>query len=147
MRITLLLIQSCLCLNLFTRCSEETTNRPSLQETYTLRNVSGGFAGADVDYENGAVTWTFDADQHELVVSSLIINNGPQSVYLPLQSGTYQYSTTQSNGKTYLQIEGHQIYDNGDYGRYILNTDGSLVIDQGEGSTGMAADLFTLYFE
>lgn len=147
MRITLLLIQSCLCLTLFTRCSEETTTRPSLHEAYALRNVSGGFAGVDVDYENGAVTWAFDTDRHELVVSSLIINNGPQSVYLPLQSGTYQYSTTQSNGKTYLQIEGHQIYDNGDYGRYILNADGSLVIDQGEGSNGTAADLFTLYFE
>lgn len=128
-------------------CSEETTTRPSLHEAYALRNVSGGFAGVDVDYENGAVTWAFDTDRHELVVSSLIINNGPQSVYLPLQSGTYQYTTSQSNGKTYLQIVGHQIYDNGDYGRYILNADGSLVIDQGEGSTGTAADLFTLYFE
>ena len=135
------------CFLLLMSCSEETTTRSSLNEVYALRNVSGGFAGADVDYENGAVTWTFDADQHELVVTSLIINNGPQSVYLPLQSGTYQYSTTQSNRKTYLQIEGHQIYDNGDYGRYILNADGSLVIDQGEGSTGTAADLFTLYFE
>lgn len=135
------------CFLLLMSCSEETTTRSSLNEVYALRNVSGGFAGADVDYENGAVTWAFDSDRHELVVTSLIINNGPQSVYLPLQSGTYQYSTTQSNGKTYLQIEGHQIYDNGDYGRYILNTDGSLVIDQGEGSTGMAADLLTLYFE
>jgi hypothetical protein len=133
------------CFFLLMSCSEESLSTSSLNETYTLRNVSGGFAGADVDYENGAVTWAFDADQHELVVTSLIINNGPQSVYLPLQSGTY--STTQSNGKTYLQIEGHQIYDNGDYGRYILNANGSLVIDQGEGSTGTAADVFRLYFE
>jgi hypothetical protein len=135
------------CFFLLMSCSEESLSPSSLNETYTLRNVSGGFAGADVDYENGAVTWAFDADQHELVVTSLIINNGPQSVYLPLQSGTYQYSTTQSNGKTYLQIEGYQIYDNGDYGRYILNANGSLVIDQGEGSNGTAADVFTLYFE
>lgn len=135
------------CFLLLMSCSEETSSRATLNEVYALRNVSGGFAGADVDYENGAVTWAFDADQHELVVTSLIINNGPQSVYLPLQSGTYQYTTSQSNGKTYLQIVGHQIYDNGDYGRYILNADGSLVIDQGEGSNGTAADVFTLYFE
>jgi hypothetical protein len=135
------------CFLLFMSCSEETTTRSSLNEVYALRNVSGGFAGADVDYENGAVTWAFDADQNELVVTSLIINNGPQSAYLPLQSGTYYFTTSQSNGRTYLQIEGHQIYDNGDYGRYILNADGSLVIDQGEGSNGTAADVFTLYFE
>ena len=135
------------CFLLFMSCSEETTTRSSLNEVYALRNVSGGFAGADVDYENGAVTWAFDADQNELVVTSLIINNGPQSAYLPLQSGTYYFTTSQSNGRTYLQIEGHQIYDNGDYGRYILNEDGSLVIDQGEGSNGTAADVFTLYFE
>ncbi len=135
------------CFLLLMSCSEETSSRATLNEVYTLRNVSGGFAGADVDYENGAVTWAFDADQHELVVTSLIINNGPQSAYLPLQSGTYQYTTSQSNGRTYLQIIGHQIYDNGDYGRYILNADGSLVIDQGEGSNGTAADVFTLYFE
>lgn len=135
------------CFLLLMSCSEETTTRSSLNEVYALRNVSGGFAGADVDYENGAVTWAFDADQNELVVTSLIINNGPQSVYLPLQSGTYHFTTSQSNGRTYLQIEGHQIYDNGDYGRYILNADGSLIIDQGEGSNGTAADVFTLYFE
>lgn len=135
------------CFLLLMSCSEETTTRSSLNEVYALRNVSGGFAGANVDYENGAVTWAFDADQNELVVTSLIINNGPQSVYLPLQSGTYHFTTSQSNGRTYLQIEGHQIYDNGDYGRYILNADGSLIIDQGEGSNGTAADVFTLYFE
>jgi hypothetical protein len=135
------------CFFLMMSCSDETPTRTTLNEVYALRNVSGGFTGANVDYEYGAVTWAFDSDQHELVVTSLIINNGPQSVYLPLQSGTYQYTTSQSNGKTYLQIEGHQIYDNGDYGRYILNADGSLVIDQGEGSNGMAADVFTLYFE
>jgi hypothetical protein len=135
------------CFFLLMSCSEETPTRATLNEVYALRNVSGGFTGANVDYENGAVTWTFDAAQNELIVTSLIINNGPQSAYLPLQSGTYHFTTSQSNGRTYLQIEGHQIYDNGDYGRYILNADGSLVIDQGEGSNGMAADVFTLYFE
>jgi hypothetical protein len=135
------------CFFLMMSCSEETPTRTTLNEVYALRNVSGGFTGANVDYENGAVTWAFDADQHELVVTSLIINNGPQSVYLPLQSGTYSYTTSQSNGKTYLQIEGHQIYDNGDYGRYIIHANGSLLIDQAEGSNGTAADVFTLYFE
>jgi hypothetical protein len=135
------------CFFLMMSCSEETPTRTTLNEVYALRNVSGGFTGANVDYENGAVTWAFDSDQHELVVTSLIINNGPQSVYLPLQSGTYQYTTSQSNGKTYLQIEGHQIYDNGDYGRYIIHANGSLLIDQAEGSNGTAADVFTLYFE
>ena len=49
--------------------------------------------------------------------------------------------------RIWKEVQGHQIYDNGDYGRFILNADGSLVIDQGEGSNGTAADVFTLYFE
>jgi hypothetical protein len=100
----------------FTSCNNEddsiqTTN---LNGTWNLKNVSGGFPGIDVDYENGIVTWQFVPEFENLIVLSSLINNGPQSAYLPLQSGNYNYAVTETNGKTFIEIEGFGIFDNGE---------------------------------
>ncbi len=111
---------------------------------WNLKNVSGGFPGVDIDYEN--VFWQFVSETNVLIVESSLISNDPQSAYLPLQSGNYNYSLTELNGKTFIIIEDFGIYENEEYGRYEIN-DNNLMIDQGEGSEASASDVFILQFE
>jgi hypothetical protein len=145
-KLSLLLI---LGLVFFTGCNNDDDSNQSetLNGIWNLKNISGGFPGADIDYENGIVTWEFIPENKNLIVTSSIINNGPQSVYLPIQSGNYTYSLTESNGKTFIQIEGYGMYPNGEYGKYEINNNGELIIDQGEGSNGSADDVFILLFD
>jgi hypothetical protein len=133
----------------FTSCNndDDSTQTENLNGTWNLKNVSGGFPGVDVDYENGIVTWQFVPESEKLIVVSSLINNGPQSAYLPLQSGDYNYTVTETNGKTFIEIEGFGIFDNGEYGRYEINNSGELKIDQGEGSEASADDVFILQFD
>lgn len=132
----------------FTSCSNDddtTTQVESLDRIWNLSNVSGGFAGVDIDYEDGSVTWEFILENQLLIVTSSLTDDSPQSTFLPLQTGEYDFTTTEFDGRTFLQIEDFGIFNNGDYGRYqILN--GELIIDQSEGSEGGAADVFTLSF-
>jgi hypothetical protein len=133
----------------FTSCNndDDSTQTENLNRTWNLKNVSGGFPGVDVDYENGIVTWQFVPESEKLIVVSSLINNGPQSAYLPLQNGDYNYTVTETNGKTFIEIEGFGIFDNGEYGRYEINNSGELKIDQGEGSEASADDVFILQFD
>lgn len=144
--LTLILISSAV---FFTNCNsdDDSTQTETLIGNWNLKNVSGGFSGVDVDYENGIVIWQFVPDTKNLIVTSSVINNEPQRVYLPLQSGNYNYTITESNGKTFIQIEGFGIFNNGEYGRYEINNDGELIIDQGEGSEASANDVFILLFD
>jgi hypothetical protein len=133
----------------FINCNsdDDSTQRESLNGTWNLKNVSGGFPGVDVDYKKGSVTWKFIQSSENLIVRSTLINNGPQSVNLPLQSGNYIYTLTESNDKTFIQIEGFGIYENGEYGRYEITPNGVLMIDQGEGSEASADDVFIILFD
>lgn len=92
------------------------------------------------------MTWEFDSINRNLIVTSSILNNGLQSVYLPLQSGNYQYTIIEFNGKTYLKIDNLGIHTNGEYGNYTISQNGILTIDQGEGSESSASDVFVLTF-
>ncbi|PCI11759.1 MAG: hypothetical protein COB73_01340 [Flavobacteriaceae bacterium] len=132
--------------SLFLSCNnnDNSIQNETIIGIWNLKNVSGGFPGVDIDYEN--VLWKFVSETNVLIVESSLINNGPQSVYLPLQSGNYNYSLTELNGKTFIIIEGFRIFNNGEYGRYKIN-DNNLMIDQGEGSEANASDVFILQFE
>jgi len=144
--LTLLLIFSAV---FFTSCNndDDSTQTETLNGLWNLKNVSGGFSWVDVDYESGIVSWQFVSETNNLIVTSSVINNGPQSIYLPLESGNYNYTLTESNGKIFIQIENFGIFNNGDYGRYEINENGELIIDQGEGSEASASDVFTLLFD
>lgn len=138
-----------LCFSFLSSCNgdEDSMQNEAINGIWNLTNVSGGFAGADIDYENGTVSWQFISETNTLIVESLITNTGPQSVYLPLQSGNYNYSLIKLNGRTFIVIEDFGIFDNGEYGRYQINENGVLMIDQGESSESSASDVFILLFE
>ncbi len=132
---------------IFSSCNDDNSNQSEiLSGIWNLENVSGGFPGADIDYENGIVKWEFIPESQNLIVTNSVINNSSQSVYLPIQSGNYNYSLTESNGKTFIQIENFAIHTNGEYGSYIIDG-GILTIDQGEGSESSASDVFILMFD
>jgi len=126
---------------------DDSIQKETINGIWNLKNVNGGFPGVDVDYENGIVSWQFVSKTSTLIVESSLINTGPQSVYLPLQSGNYNYSLTESNGRTFIIIKDFGVFDNGEYGRYEVNDNGNLMIDQGEGSEANASDVFILLFE
>jgi len=114
---------------------------------WNISNVSGGFAGVDVAYDAGSVTWNFDSTTFTLTVTSTLTDpDVPQSMFLPLQSGSYVYSIFELDEARYLSIEGQGIYDNGEYGRIDINSAGDLIIDQSESSSGGADDVYILSF-
>src|SRR5690606_1613723 len=72
-------------------CSTDGTpeNNDKLNGTWSLINVSGGFAGVDEDIEKGEIVWKFNAGEETLVVSD---NYGSNDHYYGLPIGTYTYS-------------------------------------------------------
>jgi len=143
--LTLLLVSSII---LCTNCDDDNQSKQveTLNQTWDLKNVSGGIIGVDIEYETGTVIWEFDAENETLTVTSSLTNDGPQSFNLPLQTGSYKYSLTESNGKTFIRIENFGIHTNGEYGSYAMDN-GILTIDQQEGSESSANDVFVLLFE
>ncbi|REH43901.1 hypothetical protein C7448_1127 [Tenacibaculum gallaicum] len=141
---TLLLFLSA---TLFINCNSdnEIPQAETINGTWNLKNVNGGFTGVDVNYENETVTWQFNAKTETLTVKSTLINNGPQSTYLPLQSGTYNYYLSEANGKTFVHIKDFGIHTDDEYGSYSVQ-DGVLIINQNEGFEGSAVDTFVLTF-
>jgi hypothetical protein len=145
-KLALLIVLGVIC---FTNCNNndnDLTITENINGTWNLKNVSGGFSGVNVDYESEIVTWQFIPESKNIIVVNSLINNGPQSVYLPLQSGNYNYTISEINNKRFIKIEGFKIFDNGEYGKYEIKNN-ELVINQGEGSEANANDAFTLKFE
>ncbi|RKE98946.1 hypothetical protein [Ichthyenterobacterium magnum] len=60
-------------------------NEPTLNESWSLVNISGGLVGLDDDYETGIITWTFNTETSQVVVSNL---NVELVVYDGLANGT-----------------------------------------------------------
>ena len=124
---------------LLTGCTEEADIVPqdqSLNGTWNLKNLSGGFAGINENYSNGTITWTFNSQNQNIV----IVNNNEASTQFIYASGTYNYSIIEINNQKYLQI------DNGEYGGLNISNN-NLVIDQDIISNGVGADGFILNFE
>ncbi len=73
--------------NAFTRRFE---NQNQLSGKWTLVNISGGFAGTNMGFQPGWITWTFNAINQQLIV----VNNNPMPnpVYDGLQTGNYNYN-------------------------------------------------------
>lgn len=110
------------------------TAQNELFSSWTLKNVSGGLLGLNIDYTQEEVTWTFTQDNLQVVNN--IITAGPEDIYAGHETGTYNYSIElDSNDQEVLFIEGVE--------RGVLNIDNNtLYIDD-----GIAADGFMSTFE
>ncbi len=119
-----------------------TDNAPAPKEdilsgSWEVQNISGGFAGINDDYEAGIITWTFTTPTSKLE----IINNNDKAgiIYDGLVSGEYDYSILTVSNKQYLEINGQEFAG-------ISISNGQLLLDQNQISTGTGADGFQLLF-
>jgi len=134
MKIKILTLFICLGVVFFSSCNKD---KDTLNGIWNLKNVSGGFAGINDDYEAGMVTWTF----HDHNKTITVVNNSPaEKLYSGLESGTYSYSIVENNGREFLLINSEE------YGGIVL-TEKRFVIDQNEMLGGTGADFFILEFE
>ena len=60
-----------------------------LQGKWNLINVSGGFIGADNDFDKGVIIWEFNEVSKQLVITN---NNVEPSISDGLAAGTYSYT-------------------------------------------------------
>ena len=124
---------------LFTSCNSNdddgSTESESIIGIWNVKNISGGIAGIEDEYETGIITWEFD------IQTLTVVNNDTQgNIYSGFESGTYNYSATEINGINYI------IIDNAEYGGYTLSNN-NLNINQNETTSGSGADGFILQLE
>ncbi|HIG90007.1 MAG TPA: hypothetical protein EYQ45_03385 [Flavobacteriaceae bacterium] len=123
-------------LSLMFGCSDDESNQTeTLNGIWNLKNVSGGLAGINIDYNQGDVKWSFNLENNTLIVENNIITTGPEDIYAGLESGTYNIEITQSGEIQTLFI------NNTERGVLILLND-NLKIDD-----GLTADGFITEFE
>lgn len=107
-----------------------------VRSEWHLKNVSGGLAGVNNDFDFNQVIWVFNELQGLLTV----LNNNTNAVEDGLDSGTYSYSMLDDGTNTFL------IIDNSEFGGLTI-TNNNLTIDQNLTSTGTSADGFIYSFQ
>ncbi len=75
---------------------EQQNSNPTLDGSWSLVNVSGGFAGIDYDFEVGLITWVFNQGDLELTVTN---TNTTNVIYDGLPSGIYDYEVLTQTGE------------------------------------------------
>lgn len=105
------------------------TEEVTINGTWHLKNVSGGFAGIDVNYNQGDVLWTFNQNDNTLIVENNIMTTSPESTYARLESGTYTFEIEQNEGPQILFIDGNNT------GEINLSAD-TVTIDDESGADG-----------
>tara|TARA_R110002072_G_scaffold89655_4_gene200785 strand:- start:1225 stop:1644 length:420 start_codon:yes stop_codon:yes gene_type:complete len=120
----------------FTGCSTDNAHEKNdkLGGTWSLINVSGGFAGIDEDFEKGAIVWKFDTKDGTLIVAN---NDGSNAINNGLPTGTYTYSVLQEKDQFYLEVNDKEI------GEIVIDKS-QLVLDQNSTTMGNGADGFVM---
>ena len=107
-------------------------NRPMLNGSWSLVNVSGGFAGVNDDFEMGIITWDFNPINLKLTVTN---TNTTNVIYDGFPTGTYDYEELSSVGENDSLIVNTLSYE------ITILSSSQLVLDE-----GVAADGFLLTF-
>ena len=120
----------------FTGCSTDNAHEKNdkLGGTWSLINVSGGFAGIDEDFEKEAIVWKFDTKDGTLIVAN---NDGSNAINNGLPTGTYTYSVLQEKDLFYLEVNDKEI------GEIVIDKS-QLVLDQNSTTMGNGADGFVM---
>lgn len=117
--------------------NDDSIQATTINGTWNLKNISGGLAGINDDYNQGIIKWIFDSQALTLTVEN---NNSQNTIYDGFESGIYSYSILESGGNSYLIVEDTE------FGGYTL-TENNLMIDQNKTSTGSGADGFVIALE
>ncbi len=119
-------------------CNDDDSPQAStINGTWNLKNISGGLAGINDDYNQGIIKWIFDSQALTLTVEN---NNSQNTIYDGFESGIYSYSILESGGNSYLIVE------DAEFGVFTL-TENNLMLDQNIISTGSGADGFIIELE
>ena len=112
-----------------TSCNNDDVDIPekTINGTWNLRNVKGGLASINNDYQKGDIQWTFNPINNTLTVANNIGNDKA----FTLHSGTYQFNIEQNVESQILFVS------NNDYRMVILSMDQNLIItdDMNDGFT------------
>lgn len=122
---TMKLLALALTVGFFTGCNndDDSNGETTLEGTWKLTRVQGGFGGADEEFQSGAITWTFDFDDQTVDV----VNNQPESDYDFFETGTYDFEVLSTNDPN--DPCGHMIIDNLDFGCLDISSN-TLKLDQ-----------------
>ena len=117
-----------------TSCTQDDNDNNSenniVNGTWSIRNVSGGIAGINEDFQEGKMVWGFN--RGKLTVTNLETN----SFRYGLENGIYSYKIEKIKDIYFLYI------DNSEFGGINLLKNG-FIIDQNITSNGTGADGFT----
>ena len=117
--------------------NDDSIQASTINGTWYLKNISGGLAGINDDYNQGIIKWIFDSQALTLTVEN---NNSQNTVFDGFESGIYSYSILESGGNSYLIVEDTE------FGGYTF-TENNLMLDQNKISTGSGADGFIIELE
>ena len=117
--------------------NDDSIQATTINGTWNLKNISGGLAGINDDYNQGIIKWIFDSQALTLTVEN---NNSQNIIYDGFESGMYSYSILESGGNSYLIVADIE------FGGYTL-TENNLMIDQNKTWTGSGADGFIIELE
>lgn len=109
---------------------DDTTEPATISGNWNLKNVSGGFAGVDIDYTPGEVIWNFNLETNILTVQNNIITTGPEDTYAGFESGTYDFEIQENDGIKILLVDGY-------FTGYITLLDDVLQLDEGVAADGV----------
>ncbi|WP_341216496.1 hypothetical protein [uncultured Wocania sp.] len=137
MKKSVILILSCFFI--FSSCSndEDPIDPQKIKYLWHLVKVTGGVAGIDEEFNLETIVWAFNDANKTLVVEN---NNDDDTIEDGLDSGTYEYSVLDLDGKSYLTV------NNNELGSFEISQS-ALVINQNIMSTGDGADGFIYTFQ
>ena len=126
-----------LSLILLTNCSVSDNNDENqiIKTYWHLRNVSGGLAGVNINFDFNKIVWSFDEETHIITVN----NTNTDDVEDGLDTGNYPYSILNVGSDSFLIINSNEFG-----GLTVSQT--QLIIDQNSTSTGGGADGFIYTF-
>ncbi|KOS06032.1 hypothetical protein AM493_08265 [Flavobacterium akiainvivens] len=101
----------------------------TLEGTWKLKNATVP-EGANIQYTDGEVSWTFSQDNQRLTVQNNIMTAGPENIFSGLPSGSYTFYINNDNGNKTLYVEG---IDQG----IFAYTDANLVINSEADANGV----------
>lgn len=102
------------------------TAEPTLNGSWNLVNVFGGFAGVDDNFETGVIIWKFNDTDAKITVTNTNTNDVIHSGYA---TGSYNYEVIITANDSTLIIENREL-------KIITLSSTQLIIDEGYVSDG-----------
>lgn len=102
-----------------------------------LLNVSGGVAGVNDDFEANTIIWIFDQENNSVNITN---NNTDDTKQDGFDTGTYSFSSLESNDSFYMVINGDEL------GEYTFPNQQTLQIDENYKSDSDGTDGFIYTF-